>query len=454
MSTSTFRRGLGAITLGGFLLRIAYVLIERRNFVPNGDAFFYHGGANLLAAGHGFISPFFYPARHVQAAEHPPLYVIYLAMPAVLGMHSALTQMLWSCVAGAATVAVSGLVGRELAGERAGLIAAALVAIYPNVWSPDGALEAETLAMLMAMLAVWFAYRYRRDPTWWRLAWCGLFCGLAALTRSELILLVPFIVLPLALSTRDRSWKTRLGLLGAGVAAAAVVIAPWSIYNSTRFVHPEVLSSQSGPLLAAANCDSTYYGDLQGYFDIQCNVAVDKAAGVGPNDDESQADLIDRKAAFRYIRTHLSRLPTVERVRLQRLVGLYHTSLYVHMDNLIEGRPLWISWAGLYSFFLLAFLAIAGVVLHKRRKPRGPPLYPVLAPIYALVLTVLVTYASTRFRAVAEPSIAVLAALGIDAFFRRPRAADSQPSEEGVGVAGGDRHDRARGVDAGRIGQE
>ncbi len=432
-------------------MRVLYVLVERRNFVPHGDAFFYHGGANLLAAGHGFISPFFYPARHVQAAEHPPLYVIYLAIPAVLGMHSVLTQMLWSCVAGAATVAVSGLVGREVAGERAGLIGAALVAIYPNVWSADGALEAETLAMLMTVLAVLLAYRYRREPTWWRLALCGVACGLAALARSELILLVPFLVLPLAISTRERSWRARLGFVGAGFAAAIIVIAPWSVYNSTRFVHPEVLSSQSGPLLAAANCDSTYYGKLQGYFDIRCNQAVDQAAGVGPNDDESQSDLIDRKAAFHYIRTHLSRLPTVERVRLQRLVGLYHPAFYVHMDVLIEGRPLWISWVGLYSFFLLALLAIAGVVVHKRRKPRGPPLYPLLAPIYALVVTVLVTYASTRFRSVAEPSIALLAALAIDAFFR---GRTSDTSEERVGVASSDGHDGALGVDAGRVGQQ
>jgi hypothetical protein len=38
-----------------------------------------------------------------------------------------------------------------------------------------------------------------------------------------------------------------------------------------------------------------------------------------------------------------------------------------------------------------------------------------LAPIVVVVITVLVTYASTRFRTTAEPSIAVLAAVAIDA---------------------------------------
>jgi hypothetical protein len=54
-------------------LRVAYVFIYRRNFDPHGDAFFCHAGANLLAEGKGFISPFFVRAGlHRAAAERPP----------------------------------------------------------------------------------------------------------------------------------------------------------------------------------------------------------------------------------------------------------------------------------------------------------------------------------------------------------------------------------------------
>ena len=73
-----------------------------------------------------------------------------------------------------------------------------------------------------------------------------------------------------------------------------------------------------------------------------------------------------RREALAYVRGHLSRLPTVEGVRLLRIVGLYKTSLYVRADAFIEGRnPVWISWAALYSFWVLALLAIAG----RRRAP-------------------------------------------------------------------------------------
>jgi hypothetical protein len=241
-------------------------------------------------------------------------------------------------------------------------------------------------------------------------------------------LLVPFLVVPLVCTTRDRTWGERLRWLGVSIAAAAIVIAPWTIYNATRFAHPILLSAQIDPLLASANCHSTYYGDFQGYFDIQCAVAIAKKDGLTLRDDESQEDLVYRREALAYVRGNLSRLPVVEGVRLLRIAGLYKTSLYVRSDALIEGRdPVWISWAALYSFWVLALLSIAGAVAPRFTRPRDPdraraPRWPLLVPVAVVFVTVVVTYASTRFRATGEPSIAVLAALAIDAAFVWMRA--------------------------------
>jgi 4-amino-4-deoxy-L-arabinose transferase-like glycosyltransferase len=417
-----FRPALMLIVLGALAVRVAYVLISRRNFDPGGDAYFYHAGANLLAEGKGFISPFYYQVGiHRAAAEHPPLYIIFLAIPSVLGMKSILVHLLWSCLLGAATVGLVGLVGNAVAGPRVGVIAAVIAALYPNIWAADGQLQAETLSMFAATLTLWLAYRYWQRPGWKRLVLVGLACGFGALARSELLLFVPFLVVPLALATRERSWADRLRWLGASACAAILVIAPWTIYNTTRFVHPVLLSAQFDNLLAAANCDSTYYGIYQGYFDINCSIAIDKAAGLTEKDDESQEDVVFHRAAVSYIRGHMSELPHVEATRLLRIVGLYHPAAYVHADNYVEGRdPIWVVWAGLYSFWMLALLSIAGAVV-LRRRANSPPLYPLLAPIFAVIVTVLITYASTRFRTTAEPAIAVLAAIAIDAALLRTR---------------------------------
>src|SRR5580704_4031365 len=110
-----FRPALALVVVGAFVLRVAYVFAYRRHFDPHGDAYFYHAGANLLARGKGFISPFFVQLGLKRAAaEHPPLYTIFLAIPSVLGMKSVLTHLLWSCLLGSATVALIGFVGRAV----------------------------------------------------------------------------------------------------------------------------------------------------------------------------------------------------------------------------------------------------------------------------------------------------------------------------------------------------
>ena len=237
---------------------------------------------------------------------------------------------------------------------------------------------------------------------------------------SSVDFLIPLLVVPLVWMTRDHSARQKLQWLGASVIAAAIVLAPWTIYNSTRFVHPVLLSAQFAPLLASANCDSVYYGELQGYFDINCAQAIYDKAGLTPKDDESQEDVVYQRAAIDYIKGNLSQLPHVEAVRLLRISGLYKTSLYVHADWYVEGRrPYWITWSGLYSFWVLGLLSIGGVVVMRRRRTRAPdtapPVYPLVAPIVVVFVTVVVTYASTRFRTTAEPSFVVLAAVAIEA---------------------------------------
>jgi MYXO-CTERM domain-containing protein len=418
-----FRPALVAVVIGALVLRVVYVFAYRRNFDPGGDAYFYHFGANLLAEGKGFIQPLYYEklGLHRAAAEHPPLYVIFLAIPSVLGMKSVLTHILWSCVLGSATVGVIGLLGRAVAGARVGIIAAVIAALYPNLWAPDGQLQAETLSMFLAALALLLAYRYWHAPNGRRLALVGLVCGLGAMARSELLLLVPLVVVPLVWSTGGRTRREKVQWLAASVAAALIVIAPWTIYNSTRFVHPVLLSAQFDPLLSSANCDSTYYGPFRGYFDINCSIAIAKQAGLSLEDDESQEDVVYHHAAVDYVKGHLSRLPFVEGVRLLRIAGLYKTSLYINVDTVVEGRsPHWISQDALYSFWLLALLSIGGAVA-LRRRAHAPPLYPLLAPMAAVIVTVLTTYASTRFRTTAEPSFVVLGALAVDATITRVR---------------------------------
>jgi len=122
--------GLIVIVLAGWAIRLFYVWHWRQHTVFGGDPLYYHSGAKLLASGHGFINPYAYArGLTVQAADHPPLYLLYLSVFSFLGMGTITWHLLASTLLGAASIVVAALAGREIVGPRAGLIAAVLVAI-------------------------------------------------------------------------------------------------------------------------------------------------------------------------------------------------------------------------------------------------------------------------------------------------------------------------------------
>src|SRR5947207_307167 len=118
---------------------------------------------------------------------------------------------------------------------RARAVAAGIAAGYPNLWLYDGLLMPEALAGLLVALALLVSVRFVRTGRTSLLIWLGVIIGLGALTRGELLVLVPLLVLPLCLVRRERSVPDRLRLAGLATVLAALVIAPWAIYNVQRF---------------------------------------------------------------------------------------------------------------------------------------------------------------------------------------------------------------------------
>ena len=228
------------------MLRVGYVAFAKTNQPIQGDQLFYNAEANRLARGDGFLEPFDPQAlsRGViregkdPAADHPPLTVIVLAPVSFVTSEALIPQRLTMAVLGTVAVVIIGLLARRLAGDRAAWIAAGIAAIYPNLWVNDGLIMSETIATLVVALALLYAYRLIREPNVWNALIVGALCGLAALTRAELVLLVPLLAVPAALVARSVATAQRWKLAGVGVLAAAVLIGPWVGYNLSRFDEP------------------------------------------------------------------------------------------------------------------------------------------------------------------------------------------------------------------------
>ena len=402
------------ITAVALVVRLAYVWFVYRYRTIGGDPVYYHLGGNLLADGQGFINPLS-QARGVieQGADHPPVYIVYLAVFSLIGIRSITGHMLVSCLLGAASVTVGGLAGRRIAGPRMGLIAAALMAVYPNVWRFDAMVLSETMVIFLVNVTILLAYRYLDGPSVGRLALVGLAVALCALTRSELVLLAIFLVVPLALLTRSRPWRVRLAWLAVAALVCTAALAPWVGYNLHRFDRRVLLSGQVEATFAVANCDPVYYGPNIGYWDFDCGLfTLEREGVVIPQTNDGAREQLMLDNAIDYVKAHPKRWAVVEGVRLARIFNVWDPDSATAIDEWVEGNPRWVARLSLVSLWPMLIGSVIGVVVLRRRRI---PVFPLLAPCATVIVTVLLFYASGRFRASAEGALCLMAAVAVEA---------------------------------------
>lgn len=413
ISSRTFWLGLAAITVVALGIRVAAAFWYDAHTALWGDAYWYSGVAKLIAAGRGFVNPAGRIAFHhdYATAAHPPLYPLFLSLVAHVDT-SLLAQRLWSCVPGTGTVILLGLLTRDLAGERAGLIAAGLGAVFVELFAQDVLVMSEGLFGFTIVLTVLLSYRFLRQPNLLR---AGLLAGaiaLASLTRAEGALLFVILLVPLALRAKELELPRRLACIGVGALVAIVVFAPWVVYNWNRFDNPVLLSNGLGGLVGSSNCDSTYGGPEIGGWGFICAQGV----VITVQDDESHQDREQLKAGLRYARDHANRLPLVIPARLLRSFGLFHPAQLTRDDLLLRtGRPRIAAWVAVLQYWGLLILGSFGTLFLYRRKVA---LLPFIAPVVTVAVITVVGYGTMRFRVALDALLPALAAVALDQGWR------------------------------------
>jgi Dolichyl-phosphate-mannose-protein mannosyltransferase len=229
-----------------------------------GDEVKYNSQANALADGRGYDEPL-WPVLHPgenppPAAEHPPLTVLVLTPVSWLLDRPPLTWMInggerpaaagpelvpfpgharehryTMVVLGTLLVGLIGLFGRRVGGDAVGLLAAGIAAVSPNIWVNDGLVMSETIVGLTVVGAMWATTNLWDRPTRGRAALLGFLCGLAALARPELLLLVPLLAVVVA-GRVPRPWSDRVALGATAVGLSLLTVAPWgpSIWRASK----------------------------------------------------------------------------------------------------------------------------------------------------------------------------------------------------------------------------
>jgi 4-amino-4-deoxy-L-arabinose transferase-like glycosyltransferase len=364
------------------------------------DSLWYSAQAVVVARGDGFTDPFV----GGPSAEHGPLTPVLLAVVSWVD-HPVPWQRLVMTLLGVVTVGLIGLVGVRLGGRRTGLVAAGLAAVYPPLWINDSLVMSETPAVLLVTLACLLSIdivdgrRRRRVPA---AVLLGVVIGLAALTRSELLLLAPLlatVIVRLAPVEGGARWRPGVLL----VVAAGTTLLPWVIPNLLRFERPVLLTTNDGTTLLGANCEDSWTGPDIGGWSLFC--VFDS---VGPEgEDPSERSARQRREAMAYVADHPTRAPLVVAARLGRAVDL------VGVPNLIAGdvgeeRDRWAAWTGVVAWWLLAVPAALGI-----RSLPGRQRAVLLMPVVSVAVTTVLFYGGHRIRSPLEPVVVLGAAVWI-----------------------------------------
>jgi hypothetical protein len=423
----------------GAILRAAWA-VKAQSPVAMRDPSLYMILADYVAAGDGFR--YGYEADQGATAYYPPGYP--LALAAVVWLVrllpfdvSTFDVAIWLNVGlSVATIGLVFVLARRLAGDRAGLIAAGVWALWPNLIFHSGIVLTETLFLLLlvAMLVVLLGDRAAaRSPGVARLVTVGVLFGLTLLVRPVSAVMAPvFLVLWWGNGARAALWRLAL----VGVATVAVLL-PWSVRSTMVMDEPVAMSLNFGDNLCLGHNPgaSGGFGDLGAY----CYTAEDLRRP--ESETRRQSENIDR--AVTYIREHpgttLRRTPSKLRITLQNdHDGLVVAEDFGAVDLVSDGtRDALKVAADAFYFVVAAAAVVGGVMLLRRPDPARRGLFLVVAGAAQLV-SPLATFGDARFKMPLYPTLAVCAAVAVSALWDRrsgapatSRAPGEQAGEDG-----------------------
>ena len=334
-----------------------------------------------------------------------PLYPYFLATVYAVAGHSYLAVRLLQALLDSLTVLLITLAAARLFGERSGLWAGLLAALYGFMVFHVALLHKETL--VLCALAVLLFLLARPHPGPGALVASGLLLGAAALLRENLLLLVPFVlagVLEWPPALRRGLARASVFLLGVALALAPVALAnrrasgEWILTSYTGGTNFLIGNARGGtgsyrPLTLASQRPEQELSDSRSLaaslLAEQTGQPIDPA-GLSPSlvsrvlwaagwreiarDPVAWIRLLARKAR---LFLHAYEIPDSEGLALAR-----ESSLALRLARV--------------GFGLVAPLAGAGLVLAWRRRPRAARLLALL--LAGLFASVVLFFVFGRYR--------------------------------------------------------
>jgi 4-amino-4-deoxy-L-arabinose transferase-like glycosyltransferase len=376
------QRAMAVVLLLGAAMRLVFTLLLPDQSANTPDALGYRTAADDVLA-----------LRLISVPNTMPGYPLLIAATGcVVALQRAVDVVL-----SAASAWLIGSIVRLISRDKlAALIAAAVWAVYPMAMFLAAIGVTETLFVFLLLLGLYFYYR----ADFW-LGSIALVLGI--LTRPQIELIAPVLVLVFSLVVHRRGAQRCLVDLSGFLAIYLLLMAPWWVHNIARYGSFVRLNAGFGQVIYAGNNPMNQSGggivgvdvDGEAFSDIADPVARDRAM---------------QRAALDYIAEHPGHFIAMAGVKFLRLWRPWpYAPLY--------SRPLFVIVVAA-SFFPILVLGITGLVWGAARY--GPSFLPLVMFILYTTAVHMITIGSVRYRFPIEPMLVVFAAPFAAAMLRAP----------------------------------
>ena len=417
-----------------FVVRVLWVWYGHRT-AEVGDPFQYVYYGLELAQGNGYDS---YPALTTPwpdvptafyAIGYPAFLALVFAVARPFGFtvspgDVAFSEAAWvygvtHAILGAITVYFVARIARRLLGPRAGVIAAVIVACWPNLVIYTATAHVETLYLFLltaAVLVMLPAFAADSTSRWTRLVTAGTLLGLSAQVRPLVALITPAIVI--AARRRPDNWGVAIRRSGLVIITMLAVLAPWTIRNAMVMPGFVLITTGSGDAACMAR-----YPDAPGDFVSQSPGCLNDAGNV-PWDE---AEIIkNRENTSRAIEFILQEPKQELRLWFWRGFRAFEgdhegrialeardaaTDEYINPLFTNRGRDVADRICDLYYWGVLA-LAGLGLGRFRRSVHRGGTAL-IFGGIFAGVIVPFMLFGDSRYKLPMHPFVAVIATVGV-----------------------------------------
>jgi len=239
------------LPLLALLVRVTYVILAPnvdpliRDNPLYGDASGYHLLATNLQQGLGLTWD-----GETPTVFRMPGYSVFLVLMYAISDSNPVPVRLVQAVFGALTCVPIFFLARELAGEKAALLAGLGVALHPLLIYMTAWLYTETLFIFLLWTGLWLFVWAMKAVFFWQSILAGFVLGLGMYIRPE-VFIVPVFILVISLIFSKSIRNVKVALLVQ--ATLILMLVPWMVRNYLHFDSFILLTTNTGTTLLGGN---------------------------------------------------------------------------------------------------------------------------------------------------------------------------------------------------------